>query len=127
MSELPAVSSAARAEPSARVLEPGDAVLSGALSAAHDAVARYVELRMTPGRAHLSPHEAERFGDEQKAIRIAVATVVAILRERAVTPERVLISLKELLASMPRCDGDVEIGLRQQVIRWAIDDYYGTR
>lgn len=56
-----------------------------------------------------------------------MARVVGILRERGVTPERVLITLKELLASMPRCEGEIANDLRQQVIRWAIDDYYETR
>jgi hypothetical protein len=127
MSELPAVPSASQAEPSARVLEPGDAVLSGALNTAHGAIARYVELRAIPNRARFSHRDAERFQEGQQAVRVAVARVVAILRERSVTPERVLISLKELLASMPRYDGDVVDDLRQQVIRWAIEDYYDTR
>jgi hypothetical protein len=113
-----------QAERTARQLSADEPTLYGALNEAHDAVARYLERRSTATHPPLSPDEARRFPEEQTAIRVAVARLVGILRERGVMPERVLITLKDLLASMPRCDGHVEHDLRDQVIGWAIEAYY---
>jgi hypothetical protein len=98
-----------------------DAELSAATQMARPVIARYFFIRVamsqgTRGRDELAVVEARA--------RSSISTVVRMLRVRGVPPERVLISVKEMLASLPQREHDVLDRVQQKIILWAIEEYY---
>jgi hypothetical protein len=59
-----------------------------------------------------------------KSARGTVSTIVRMLRARPTPPERVLIRVKELLASLPQNERAVMDSVRERLVRWAIEEYY---
>jgi hypothetical protein len=69
--------------------------------------------------------EAMRFGDgTPDLLRSAVTRYVCALPEARVPPERVLASIKELLASADQRAAIAREDWKAMVVRWFLDEYY---
>ena len=98
-----------------------DDELSAAMMRARPVIARYFLLRAAISHGSRGHNELPT---AEAGAHNSISTVVRMLRDRAMPPERVLICVKELLASLPQQEHDVMESVRQKVILWAIEDYY---
>ena len=92
--------------------------------AAHAAIARYLTARIDLDAGLIAPHVRMKAGKLIQNARRKVNETVEILRGRGAGPEYVLTRMKELLATLPRTDSTSFDRVRQEVIRWVIEEYY---
>jgi hypothetical protein len=109
-----------------RASSADDAQLATAMLGASVAVGRFFLMRLAI-RDDRAATERIDLALAERELRREVENVVCLCRLRDEPPEKVLIRLKELFTSLPEHGQDIVDSVRQQVIRWAIEDYYRGR
>jgi len=91
------------------------------MAMARPVIVRYLLLRAAIAHGSRGHNELPTV---EAAVRGSISTLVRMLRDRAMPPERVLIHVKELFELLPQHERDVMESVRQKVVLWAIEDYY---
>ena len=104
--------------------ERSDDELTGAIINTRRAISQYYLLRATERHNFSGASNRADLASAESELRREIASVVQLFRAHSAPPEQLLIRLKEMFPSLPDRDHAVVEAVRQQVVRWVIEDYY---